>query len=189
MSKQKKLASRMARLVVDGEVTVNQGRAVLGKKPLPAAPRAGTAVKSAGGFAVEYPQAASAISKSFGLAPAAGTGRAEVAAEADWLAAMREAAAAVRAARPVTEADLLAAARPRTRPPVTKAAAPVSREDPRQVLKALKSWRSPLDAPASPARPWTPAELAMLREAEKIPDPEWREKTRSGLIARLERTA
>jgi hypothetical protein len=100
--------------------------------------------------------------------------------------AIREAVfAGFRSARPLTEQDVLNAARPLTEQ-VTKAAAPVPREDPRQVLKALKSWRSPLDAPASPVRPWTPVDLAMLREIDKITDPGPREQARTALFNRAE---
>ena len=98
--------------------------------------------------------------------------------------ALEAAAAAIKSARPVTYQDVLDAARPMTRPPVTTAAAPVRREDPRQVLKVLKNWQSPLVVPAAPARSWTPAELAALRAADKMTDPESRERIRSGLIAR-----
>lgn len=41
MSSKKQKLNRMARKVVDGEVTVNQARAVLGKKPLPDRARPG----------------------------------------------------------------------------------------------------------------------------------------------------
>lgn len=99
---------------------------------------------------------------------------------------LEAAAAAIKSARPVTYQDVLEAARPMTRPAVTKAAPPVSREDPRQVLKALKAWQSPLDAPAAPPRAWTPAELSTLCEADRMADPESRERIRSGLIARRE---
>lgn len=98
---------------------------------------------------------------------------------------LEAAAAAIKSARPVTYQDVLEAARPMTRPAIAKAAPPPARrEDPRQVLKALKAWQSPLDVPAAPPRAWTSSELATLRAAEKMTDPESRERIRSGLIAR-----
>jgi hypothetical protein len=97
---------------------------------------------------------------------------------------LEAAAAALKSARPVTYQDVLDAARPMTRPAVTKAPPPTRREDPRQVLKALKNWQSPLDVPARPARSWTPAEVAMLSEVDKMSDPVSREGIRAGLIAR-----
>jgi hypothetical protein len=97
---------------------------------------------------------------------------------------LEAAAAAIKSARPITEADVLAAARPMTRPPGTKAATPAPREHPLQVLKGLKNWQSPLDVPAAPARAWTPAELATLRDVDKMTDPASREGIRAGLIAR-----
>lgn len=166
MSSQKKLRKKLGKKVLSGKLTVTEARARLGRD----------------------------LARKSGLAPvvkAAGAqGRA--AADAEWLAeqrhltaeAMREAAAAIKSAGPVTYQDVLNAAKPMSRPAVTKAAAPVPREDPRQVLKALKAWQSPLDVPAAPARAWTPAELSTLREADRMADPESRERIRSGLIAR-----
>ena len=97
---------------------------------------------------------------------------------------LEAAAAAIKSAGPVTYQDVLDAARPMTRPPAAKAPLPMRREDPLQVLKALKDWQSPLDVPAAPPRSWTPVELATLREAEKLSDPASREGIRAGLIAR-----
>lgn len=82
-----------------------------------------------------------------------------------------------------------AAFRPVPLPAVTKAAVPMRRENPAQVLKAMRELTAVIAAPVRPVRSWAPAELAMLREAEMIPDPESRERFRSGLMARLEGTA
>jgi hypothetical protein len=99
--------------------------------------------------------------------------------------AIREAVfAGFRSARPLTEQDVLNAARPLTRPPVTKATAPVRRETPAQALEVLKSMTAP--APVRPAASWTPVELNMLREIDKITDPVSREQARSALIKRVE---
>jgi hypothetical protein len=87
------------------------------------------------------------------------------------------------------EEYLRTAFRPIARPAVAKTAAPAARGNPAQVLKALRELTAVTAAPVRPARSWTPAELAMLREAENISDPESRERFRSGLMARLEGTA
>ena len=154
--KRKKLKNRLGRRVLSGKITVDEAWRKLGRD---------ISQKST------VPSLAKAESAHGGLT-------AEV---------IREAVlAGFRSARPVTEQDVLEAARPLTPPAVTKAAAPSPRQDPREVLKALKSWQSPLDAAPGPVRPWTPAELAMLREADKWSDPDAREGIRAGLIARRE---
>jgi hypothetical protein len=156
--KRKKMRNRLGKKVLSGSMTVDDARRKLGRN---------VSQKSAGA-ALAKAQAANA-----GLSAAA----------------IREAVfAGFRAARPVTEQDVLNAARPMTRPAVTKAAVPVRREHPLQVLKALNSWQ-PAEAagPVRPAVPWTPAQLAMLREADKISDPETREGVRASLYTAREK--
>ena len=102
--------------------------------------------------------------------------------------AVREAVfAGFRSAGPVTEQDVRDAARPMTRPPVTKAAVPVRRATPAQDLEVLKSMMAP--APVRPVRPWTPVELNMLREADKMTDSGAREALKASMYADRERMA
>jgi hypothetical protein len=83
----------------------------------------------------------------------------------------------------VTYQDVLDAARPMARTAVRKAAVPARRESPQQALKVLKSMT--LDAPGGirPAASWTPVQLAMLREADKMTDPWTREALKASLYA------
>jgi hypothetical protein len=114
------------------------------------------------------------------------TAEAEFLAEEVYLAAepLREAGAALKAARPVTEEDLLVAARPMSRAAVTKAAAPVRREDPRQQLAIIKSMQAEQDAAlgARPAHFWTGVEKGLLNEYRTNPDPQAREAARQALV-------
>ena len=152
--KRKKLANALAGKVLAGEITLEDAWRVLGM---------GITQKSA------VPSLAKAESAGAELIGAA--------------EAMREAAAAVKAARPVTEQDVMdAIRRPMPRPAVTKAAVPAPRETP---AEAMKSYRAAQETPAwnSPGRPaGSPAVLALLADS----DPAAREGTRSALMARAE---
>ena len=152
----KRLKNKLGKKVLAGKMTVTEARSRLGR---------------------EFAQKAAAPS----LAKARS---ASVAAEPDWLAAMRDAAAAVRAARPVTEQDLMDAARPMARPAVTKAAAPreTRRTDP-GVLKSMTTGGGPV--PVLPPHHWTGIELALLRKSQTDPDPAARENARATLAREL----
>ena len=129
------------------------------------------------------------LARKSGFAPVIKAARAQgrAAGEAEWLTAMTEAAAAVRSARPVTEQDVMdAIRRPMPRPAVTKAAVPVPREHPAEVLKALKSAAMGAPVPIRPAHYWTGIDLGLLRESQENPDPLARENARAALAARID---
>ena len=113
------------------------------------------------------------------------------ASRADLTEAMREAAAAIRSARPVTEDDVRAAARgdmsglrEQLLRKSRQAAVPAPRADPRQQLMIMKSWQAELDAAAA-ARPphyWTGIQKGLLNEYRTNPDPQARENARQALV-------
>jgi hypothetical protein len=102
---------------------------------------------------------------------------------------MRQAADALRSARPVTDDDLLDAVRtPMPRSPLGKAAGAgqVPREDPQRAAAPLKSRRSPgAETPPAPPVPpvhWAPIDLELLHRAEYHDDPAERETARKYLV-------
>jgi hypothetical protein len=157
MKRSKKLKNRLAKRVLSGRITVDEARRKLGRD-------------------ITQKSAAAALAK-------AQSAHAGLTSEA-----VRQAIfAGFRSARPVTEQDVLDAAQPLTRPPVTKAAVPVRRETPAQALAILKSAALAPPAPLRLVRSWTPAELAMLREADNMTDPGAREALKASLYADRER--
>jgi hypothetical protein len=141
----KKMKKLLARHVIDGTISRDQARAMLGKRPLAAAWR-GPQGQGAAAVKSQAPARSSpAFTAKAGPVPApenawAARGR------ADWLATLQ------------------------------------GSRDPAELERARMS-------AASPAAFRTSAELAVLREADKISDPGSREGFRSGLMARPERNA
>lgn len=105
--------------------------------------------------------------------------------QADLAAAMREAAAAIRLGRPVTEQDVLDAARPLVSPAIVKAAAPRRQARPADasVLKSMTTGGGP--APVRPPHYWTGIELALLQKSQAHHDPAEREYARAALEREL----
>jgi hypothetical protein len=166
--KQTRLKNKFGKKVLSGKMTVDEARGKLGRD---------LARKSG------YAPVIKAV-----WAHGKATAEAEFLAEKLYLATepMREAAAALKAARPVTEEDLLAAARPMSSPTtVTKAAAaPVRREDPQRQLMLIKSMQAERAAElaARPAHFWTGVEKGLLNIYRTDTDPQAREAARQALV-------